>query len=86
MNRIYVQYVPMRRAVPLCTLLRNILSFSLKLFTRVLKSKEVDRFLGSQCILILIANLNIVSNSEMKTRSASWFHVSCQVCVELSLS
>lgn len=75
MNGIYVQYVPMRRAVPLCTLLRNILSFSLKLFTRVLKSKEVDRFLRSQCILILIANLNIVSNSEMKTRSASWFHV-----------
>ena len=63
--------MPMQRAVPVCTLLRNIFSFSLKLFTGVLKSKEVDRFLGSQHILILIANLNIFGNSEMKTRSAS---------------
>ena len=55
----------------MCTLLRNIFSFSLKLFTGVLKSKEVDRCLGSQHILILIANLNIFGNSEMKTRSAS---------------
>lgn len=44
---------------------------------------QAGRFLKSQHILILIASMNIIGNSGMKTRSTSWFPVGCQVCIEL---
>lgn len=42
-----------------------------KAFPKGFEKQRGGQVSGSQCVLILIADLNIVGNSEMKTRSAS---------------